>query len=153
MAYVLGFSEVHGMYGILSEEGFEAVHPKFNKIVHNLKPMVDTTQQLERTFSHLMSSSNDAIKRITQEYNAKLASWYSAARPPTNSMTGRSRNHESRIIFETGLVGEEDEECLLLADGKYLIKREVCEFLCHSKVPKSWSRILKERDDLGNVKK
>jgi hypothetical protein len=41
-------------------------------------------------------------------------------------------------------------------DGKYLIQkewREVYEFLCHSKVPKSWLRVFKDRDDLGNMKK
>ena len=144
------------MYGILSEEGFEAVHPKLNKIVHELKPMVDTTQRLERTVSRLMSSLNDSIQRITQEYNLKLASRHSTARPTTYNTTGRSRNHVSGIIFQTGLVGEDDEECLRSGDGKYLIKtewREVYEFLCHSKVPKSWSRIFEERDDIGNVKK
>jgi hypothetical protein len=113
----------HGMYGILLEEGFEAVHPKLNKIIHNLKPMVDTKQRLERTSSRLMSSLNNAVERVLQAYAAKLSSCYSV-RSTTYNTTGRSWNHESGIVFETGLVGEDNGNYLQSPDGKYLIQKE-----------------------------
>jgi hypothetical protein len=154
--HVVEFIREYEMYEIISEEGFEAIHPQINKIIKELKPMMNTKQRLQTTNDRLMSSLDSSVESITQEFKTRKASTVKN-RPKEYNKQGRSRNAESGCIVYTGLQDDpDDENCLLLPQSKDLIKvswREVFEFACYSKAPASWSKVFADCEDLGNVKK
>jgi hypothetical protein len=154
--HVISFLIEHGFFGIGSEEGFEAIHPQLNKIIRDLKPMMNTDQRLQTTLNRLMSSLDSSIESITQEFNTKKSSMTNN-RPKEHKKSGRSRNRESGLIIDTGLeVDTHDANFLFMPECNGLIKacwREVTDFVCYSKAPPSWSKVFADSEDLGNMKK
>jgi hypothetical protein len=153
--HIIFFIVEHGFYGIGSEEGFEAIHPQLNKIIKDLKPMMNTEQRLQTTLDRLMSSMDSRVESITQEFNTQKASM-AKNRPTEYKTQGRSRNKESGLIIDTGLQADANDNFLYMPECKGLIKacwREVAKFVCHSKAPSSWSKVFADSEDLGNAKK
>jgi hypothetical protein len=157
-AHVIDFIKEHGMYGRISEEGFEAIHPKMNKIHRDLKPMRETKKRLETTSNRLQASLNPDVESFRQEYLNNKQGRYTSRPSKYNITKAKSRNSESHSIeYTTFDVGSDD--CLEVPSGSdnvNLIKAEwkgVYELVCDSKVPDSWSKVFEQRDDLGNAKK
>jgi regulator of replication initiation timing len=139
------------MYRIILEEWLKKAIHDINKIVKELKPMMNTKQQLQTTNNRLMSSLDSSVESMTQEFNARKASTVKN-RPKEYNKQGRSCNAEFGCIVYTGLQDDpDDENCLFLLHSKDLIKvswHEVFELACYSKAPASWSKVFADCEDL-----
>jgi hypothetical protein len=149
------FIEEHKMFGILAEQGFEALHKNMNKINKDLKPMVDTNARQQTTFNRIQAGLNPEFDAIKWAYLNRRSERYTN-RSKTYKTSRKSRKDDMVAIAITLDELLVDERYFEVDNSTHLIKenwKEVYQMVVQFKVPASWSKVFDDRDDLGNVKK
>jgi hypothetical protein len=92
------------MYGILSEEGFEAIHPLINRLLADLKPIMDAEGRMQTLANRVHKSFNPKIENIKVEFRFKLRGRYHN-RPKAYKKAGHSRNQTNGVVESYDLKG------------------------------------------------
>jgi hypothetical protein len=150
----INFIVEHKMFGILAEQGFEALHKNMNKVNKDLKPMVDTNAREQTTFNRIQAGLNPEFDAIKWTYCDRKSERYTD-RPKTYK-TSRKTRKDDMVAIAITLDRLVDGRYFEVDNCTHLIKeewKEVYEMVVHFVVPASWSKVFDDRDDLGNVKK
>lgn len=150
-AHVRDFIVLHGFFGVISEEAFEAFHPLVARVMNNLKPMVSMKQRVRTTFHHLSVGLNQKVQAVLTEVRAKTK----GKKRGTYKTKAAPRASQDMDLVSSVLEEDSTGEFLVLADNSMICKEwlEVYNMVANNKVPAAWSRVFEEDDSLGNVKR
>ena len=125
----------HEMLGILSEEGFEAVHPQMNKICNALSSMVCTSKRVHKHFHRIMiglkTEFNKARSAFDINTNGKKRGNY--------RKEGIARAADTGLVADNLSTSEIHPGIFTVWSTGHIVKiewQECFEYVCCGRAPK-----------------
>ena len=149
--HLLDFLDNWEMYGRLSEEGFENIHPLINSIREVVRTMSSHCQRYQTIHNRFQMQRRDDVGEVLAVVDSKTR----GKKRPRGHTTNR-RDVAVEIVSELGgIVENEGERFIILTDESRLPAKWSDEYMMCSrgKAPDSWVEVFKTSDDLDAVKK
>jgi hypothetical protein len=147
--HVILFIEWEPMYGIISEDSFEASHQLLKKMKAHLERIPDHSLRADVMSRRLQLGTKESVEIVTasvrKDINGKKRGEYNTNR--------RSKNIDS-VSVSTRQRKTDDDGAIILINSETAIKAErldAWEISISRCVPDLWSKVFKNEESLGDV--
>ena len=138
------------MYYRAGEEGFEAMHPRMEKVKSNLASMISTEQRIQTMYRRFQVSLAAPVEAAKKQLDDEIKTGPRGAYDKVK----KTRKQES-LFVANDVLREEPEGFVHLASGEVMKKEwlDVYAFVQFGKAPQAWWAAFDAANDLGDLAK
>jgi hypothetical protein len=149
--HLLDFLDNWEMYGQLSEEGFEHIHPLINSIREVVRTMSSHCQRYQTIHNRFQMQRRDDVGEVPAAVDSNTR----GKKRPRGHTTNRTQVAVEIVSELGGVLENEGGRFIVLTNESRLPAKWTDKYMMCSrgKAPDSWVAVFKTSDDLNAVKK